>query len=140
MVYIHHRNCSSVIGKMLDENAHIAALLDHTANRKDAIFVPFFDINTSFNKGLVTIAVRKHKPIRPTFLTRTEKGAELLFLEQIVPDESLKPKERIYDLALRINKAFEEIIKTHPEQWYLVHKRFKRIENEDGKITKGLYL
>lgn len=139
MVYIHHRNCLDKINKLLDENAHIAALLDHTSHSKDSIYVPFFGMKTSFNKGLVLIAVRKNIPIRPTFLIRTEKGAELLFLEQLVPDETLKPKERVYDLAIRINEAFEEVIREKPEQWYLVHKRFKRIEDENGKIVRGVY-
>lgn len=139
MVYIHHRNCSDIISRMIDDNSHIAALLDHTANKKDAAFIPLFGVKTSFNKGLALIAVRKNVPIRPTFLTRTEKGADLLFHEPLFPDMSLKPKERVYELARRINKSFEDTISSNPEQWYLVHKRFKRIEDENGNVVKGTF-
>jgi KDO2-lipid IV(A) lauroyltransferase len=56
-----------------------------------------------------------------------------------MPDHSLRPKERIYDIALRINKAFEEVIRENPEQWYLLHKRFKKTEDENGKVSRSFY-
>lgn len=139
LVYLHHRDCAESINRLLAENAHIAALLDHASTEKDSVFVPFFGINTTFNKGLPLIAVRRNIPIRPAFMKRTKEGAELIFLEQILPDNSLKPKERIYDIALKINKAFEEVIRQNPEQWYLLHKRFKKTEDENGKVSRSFY-
>ncbi|MCD8492014.1 MAG: lysophospholipid acyltransferase family protein [Geovibrio sp.] len=139
LIYLHHRDCAEEIGRLISSNVHIAALLDHASTEKDSIFIPFFGIKTTFNKGLPLIAVRMNIPIRPAFMKRTEDGAELIILEPILPDHSLSPKERIYDLARRINSAFEEVIKQNPEQWYLLHKRFKKTEDENGKVSRSFY-
>lgn len=139
LIYLHHRDCAEEIGRLISSNVHIAALLDHASTEKDSIFIPFFGIKTTFNKGLPLIAVRRNIPIRPAFMKRTEDGAELIILEPILPDHSLSPKERIYDLARRINSAFEEVIKQNPEQWYLLHKRFKKTEDENGKVSRSFY-
>ncbi|MGE4497475.1 MAG: lysophospholipid acyltransferase family protein [Deferribacterales bacterium] len=139
LIYLHHRDCADEINRLAGTSAHIGALLDHASTEKDSIFVPFFGIKTTFNKGLPVIAVRKDIPIRPAFVKRTEDGAELILYDPIMPDHSLRPKERIYDIALRINKAFEEVIRENPEQWYLLHKRFKKTEDENGKVSRSFY-
>ncbi|WP_164885375.1 lysophospholipid acyltransferase family protein [Geovibrio thiophilus] len=139
LIYLHHRDCAEEISRLIASNAHIAALLDHASTEKDSIFIPFFGIKTTFNKGLPLIAVRRNIPIRPAFMKRTDEGAEMIFLEQILPDPNLKPKDRINDVAIKINKAFEEIISKNPEQWYLLHKRFKKTEDENGKVSRRFY-
>ena len=50
-----------------------------------------------------------------------------------------KAKERIIKIAEDINKVYEEVFKEYPEQWYLIHRRFKRVELEDGTMSYHIY-
>jgi KDO2-lipid IV(A) lauroyltransferase len=137
--YLHHRNITGDINNALENKCVVAALLDHSATLKDSMFVPFFGIKTTFIKGIPMIAARKDIPVVPVFMLREGRNFRMLFEPAIYPDKSLKPKDRIYDIALRINQAYEKIIKENPEQWYLIHKRFKKIELEDGSIKEDFY-
>ncbi len=38
-----------------------------------------------------------------------------------------------------INKVYEEVFRQYPEQWYLIHRRFKRVELEDGTMSNHVY-
>lgn len=137
--YLHHRNIADKIPELLNEGTTIGALLDHSATLRDCMFVPFFGKNTTFIKGVPMIAVRKDIPLIPTFLLHTEKGFKMVVYPYIRPDKSLKPKERVHDLALRVNKVYEDVIRKYPDQWYLLHKRFKKIMEEDGNISESFY-
>jgi len=139
IAYLHHRNIADRIPHILEDGYSIGALLDHSATLRDSMFVPFFGLSTTFIKGLPMIAVRKDVPFLPAFLIRTEKSFKLVVYPMIYPDKSLKPKERIYDMALRTNQVYEDIIRKYPDQWYLIHKRFKKTLDKDGNVTECSY-
>lgn len=137
--YIQHRGASDEIVKYMDQNLSIGVLLDHSSLEKDSLRVPFFGIVTSFLRGIPLLAARRNYPIVTAFILRKKKGYKLIVYPAIWPDKSLPPKERAHDLALRINHVYEDIIRKYPEQWYLIHKRFKRTADENGKLTVNLY-
>jgi len=139
VIYLHHRNIAEKIPDMLEAKIPVGALLDHSATVRDSIFVPMFGMNTTFIKGIPMIAVRRDVPVLPSFLIRTEKSFRLIFYPMLYPDKTLKPKDRIYDLALRINKIYEEVIRQYPDQWYLIHKRFKKVMDENGNLNEDFY-
>lgn len=137
--YIHHRNATDTIKEYMDEGKAVGVLLDHSSMPKDSMAVPFFGLETTFIKGIPLLSVRKDYPILPAFILRKEHGYKLIVYPLIYPDRSLRPKDRAFDIAQRINQIFEEIIREHPEQWYLIHKRFKRLAGENGKYISGIY-
>ncbi|WP_022852122.1 lysophospholipid acyltransferase family protein [Limisalsivibrio acetivorans] len=139
ITYLHHRNCTEDMLRLLGDGVNIAALLDHSATMKDCIMVPLFGIKTTFIKGIPTLSAKMDIPLLPAFFKRTNEGVELIMYPPIEPDKSLKPRERIYDLALRVNKVYEDLFSRYPEQWYLIHKRFKKTEDENGEITDSFY-
>jgi len=139
VAYIHHRNATDSIKEYMDKGEAVGVLLDHSAMPKDCIAVPFFGLNATFIKGIPLLSVRRDYPILPAFILREKERYKLIVYPLIYPDRSLKPKERAHDVALKINKIYEEIIKEHPEQWYLIHKRFKRLADENGKFRRGIY-
>lgn len=131
---IYHRNATESIKRYMDKGESIGVFLDHSATSRDCFAVPFFGINTTFIKGVPLLAVRRNYPILPAFILREQKGFKLITYPLMYPDKALKPKERAHDLALRINKVYEEIIREHPEQWYLIHKRFKKTTDAEGRF------
>jgi len=137
--YIHHRNATEIIKQFMDKNLSVGVLLDHSSMPKDSMVSALFGIKTTFIKGIPLLAVRKNYPVLPVFIVRKKVGFKMIVYPVIWPDKNLKPKERAQDIADRINGVFEDIISKHPEQWYLIHKRFKRIADKEGNIVTGIY-
>lgn len=137
--YIHHRGATDSIKEYIDKNLTVGVLLDHSSMPKDSMAVPFFGLNTTFIKGMPLLAIRKNYPVLPGFIIRKEKGFKLIIYPMMYPNQELKPKERAHDLALRINKIYEEVIREYPDQWYLIHKRFKRLADDEGNFISGIY-
>jgi KDO2-lipid IV(A) lauroyltransferase len=123
----------------MDRGEAVGVLLDHSSMPKDSMTVPFFGLETTFIKGIPLLSVRRDYPILPAFILRENGKYKLITYPLIYPDKSLKPKERAYDIALKINRLYEEMIRQYPDQWYLIHKRFKRVADENGKLRKGIY-
>jgi KDO2-lipid IV(A) lauroyltransferase len=139
VAYIHHRNATDAIREYMDRGEAVGVLLDHSSMPKDSMTVPFFGLETTFIKGIPLLSVRRDYPILPAFILRENGKYKLITYPLIYPDKSLKPKERAYDIALKINRLYEEMIRQYPDQWYLIHKRFKRVADENGKLRKGIY-
>jgi len=137
MQYIHHRGAGEKINEYIDKELSIGALLDHSSMPADSFSIPFFGLNTTFMKGIPLLSVRREYPILPAFIVRKDKGFKLLVYPVIHPNKDLKPKLRVYDVAKRINEVYEDVIKRHPDQWYLIHKRFKRLADENGNFIKN---
>ncbi len=110
------------------------SLLDHNITRSNSVAVPFFGLKVRTAAGIAAVCVRKKIPMLPCYLIRKEKGFHIVTHAPIYPNTELKPKERIEDLAARMNLEFETIIREYPDQWYLLHRRFKKVEGDDGKI------
>lgn len=137
--YIKHKNAVPKIIEELNNGTSIGVLLDHSATPKNAIYVELFGKKTSFIAGIPLIAVKKNRPILPIFFIRKGQSYHIIHYPPIYPDKKLKPKERIQKMARNINEVYEDIISKHPEQWFMLHKRFKRTENADGKVTNDFY-
>jgi len=141
ITYLSHRNIAFEIAKTANQNTVIGTLLDHSALGKDAIYVDFFGYKASFIAGIPILSVKKSIPIIPIFCIR-KNNEKLKFIcyDPILPDKTLKPKDRILDVAKKINMVYEDIIKKYPDQWYLIHKRFKRVKKDgDDEKTYSLY-
>lgn len=139
VIYLSHRNIALEISKFISKGFSVGTLLDHGALHRDAIYVDFFGIKTSFIAGIPLLSVKKNIPIVPIFLIRDCGKLKFVCYDEILPDFSLNVKERIQDVALRINNVYEDIIKKYPAQWFLIHKRFKRVMSENGEISRSIY-
>lgn len=137
--YIVHRNAVPKIIEALGNKKSIGVLLDHSATPKNALYIDFFGHKTSFIAGVPVIAVKKNITMVPIFVIRENENYRIIHYPPIVPDKSLKPKERIAKIARDINIVYEDVIPKYKEQWFMLHKRFKRTEGSDGKVTNDFY-
>jgi KDO2-lipid IV(A) lauroyltransferase len=108
------------------------SLLDHSTTKSDNLVAPFFGLRVPTFAAIAALCVRKKMPMLPVYLLRTAKGFHVLIRPPIAPDNNLKAKARIADLATRMNMEYETVIRLYPEQWYLLHKRFKKAATPDG--------
>ena len=89
--------------------------------------------------GIPALCARKNYPIIFFFGLYDGFDTKVILKGPVYPDKNLKPKERIIKIAEDINKVYEEVFKEYPEQWYLIHRRFKRVELEDGTMSDHIY-
>lgn len=138
--YVTHRGAIEQLPSYFEKGYIAGVYLDHTATEKDCVNVPFYGYKTPTIAGMYAIAARKKMSILPMFLRFCDNGKYEIIIKPLVhQDLSLKGKERIIKLATDVNKVYEEVFSMYPEQWYLIHRRFKRVEVEDGSISDSVY-
>ncbi|BAI79649.1 lipid A biosynthesis lauroyl acyltransferase [Deferribacter desulfuricans SSM1] len=129
--YFTHRDVALKVSKLLDDDYYIGSLLDHGAMEKDSIYVDFFGLKTTFIAGIPLIAIRKKIPILPIFVIRENGYYKMIHYDLIFPEKKGDLKVRLNSMARKINMVYEDVIKKHPDQWYLIHKRFKRVKKDE---------
>ena len=98
-------------------------LPDLNARRRDSIFIPFFGIQTATITGLSRLAKAAGATVVPC-LTRMLPGGRGYLVEFGDPWTDF-PTEDVEADTARMNAWIESAIRTMPEQYYWVHRRFK---------------
>ena len=100
---------------------------DQYAHRPDGIDVEFFGHPAGTFKSLAIIALATGSPVLPASSWREPDGTHTLRFEEPVPlVEHDNTNEAIRLTTRAFNAALERLILRHPEQWYWVHRRWKR--------------
>lgn len=98
-------------------------LPDLNAHRREAIFVPFFGIPAATITGLPRLAKAAGAAVLPC-VTRMLPGGEGYRLEIGEPWADFPTDDVVADTT-RMNVWLESVIRTMPEQYHWVHRRFK---------------
>jgi KDO2-lipid IV(A) lauroyltransferase len=115
------------------------SILDHSSTCGDGVTAEFFGHRVSTLAGLLALCVRKGMPLLPCYLIRAGHSFRLIVHSPLYPTGEGRVREQIVNLASRLNKEYESIIREFPEQWYLLHRRFKRVEGPDGTMSNHIY-
>ncbi len=107
-------------------------LPDMDFGRRDSIFVPFFGVPAATITGLPRLA-RAAKAAVLLTVTRRLPGHQGYVVEVGDPWPDF-PTENIAADTERMNIAIEALIRTMPEQYYWVHRRFKTRPEGEAKI------
>ncbi|MEO8280807.1 MAG: lysophospholipid acyltransferase family protein, partial [Ideonella sp.] len=112
---------------LLENGDAIVFPFDQHARRPDAIDVEFFGHPAGTFKSLAIIALATGAPVLPASSWRTPDGTHVLRVEPALPvipasdpDGEIRRNTRAY------NQALERLVMRHPEQWWWVHRRWKR--------------
>jgi KDO2-lipid IV(A) lauroyltransferase len=114
------------IARALKKKEVVAILMDQSADWYDGVWVDFFGHRTCTNKGMALIALKSRAPVLPAFLYREENGFRAVFgpeIPLVVTGDKTKDVEAN---TLNYSKAIEKGIRRHPEQWFWVHRRWKK--------------
>ena len=98
-------------------------LPDMDYGRKDAIFVPFFGVPAATITGLSRLSKLAGAAVVPC-VTRMLPGGQGYVVELGGPLEAFPTADVEADTA-RMNRWIESVVRTMPEQYYWVHRRFK---------------
>jgi KDO2-lipid IV(A) lauroyltransferase len=103
----------------------VGILLDQNAGRQ-GVFVPFFGEAASTSRSLAVLALKTGAPVVPAFIHRVPDGDHQITLEP--PLALCRTGQRDRDVVLntaRFTEVIERQVRTHPEQWFWVHRRWK---------------
>ena len=107
---------------------------DQHAGPPDGIEVDFFGYPAWTFKSLAIIAMATGAPVLPATSWREPDGSHVLrFSEPLVPIESENSNEAIRLTTRAYNAALERLILARPEQWYWMHRRWKRVARKARK-------
>ena len=106
---------------------------DQHARPPDGIEVEFFGHPAWTFKSLAIIALATGAPVLPAAAWREPDGRHVLrFEEPMAPIECENTSEAIRRNTRAYNRILEGLIVRHPEQWYWVHRRWKRVAKKNG--------
>ncbi len=106
-------------------------LPDMDFGRRDSVFVPFFGVEAATITGLSRLARAAKAAVVPC-ITRMLPGGEGYVVDVGEAWEAFPTDDVTADTA-RMNAYIESVVRTQPEQYYWVHRRFKtRPEGQRG--------
>jgi len=85
--------------------------------------LPFFGVPALTNTATSRIAAMSGAAVVPYFGRRLADGTYLL---TILPELGDFPGSEVKEDAIRTNKVMEDFIREAPEQYFWMHRRFKR--------------
>ncbi len=107
--------------KALKEGYPFYYLPDMDFGARDALFVPFFGVPAATITGLSRLARATGARVVPVITRMTDDGYEV----ELQPPWADYPGESVEADTARMNAFIEAEVRTMPEQYYWVHKRFK---------------
>ena len=121
------------IVELLERGDAIVFPFDQHARRPDGIDVEFFGHAAGTFKSLAVIALATGAPVLPAAAWREPDGRHVLRFEAPLPpihDDDVGAEIRRNTRAY--NAALERAVVRHPEQWWWVHRRWKRAAPRPG--------
>lgn len=127
---VDHRRATQVVLPSLRKGGVTAFLVDHNANRQEAVFLPFLEDTAAVNMGPASLALRTKAAVYPVFLLHDGKGGYLLHLLPPLRTAELEGdiQDRIRHIAAFYTDAVAAMVRAYPEQWFWMHRRWKTRE------------
>jgi KDO2-lipid IV(A) lauroyltransferase len=105
----------------------VVALLVDQSKRREGIDVNFFDHRVPATPAAAFLSIRCKSPILPIFCIREPSGQLTIHVEQPIKTRwSGDLRADVQANTQLITDAVERMIRKYPEQWFWVHKRWKK--------------
>lgn len=122
------------LARALGRNGVAALLIDQDIKDVPGVFVPFFGRPAWTPSGAALLAIRMRFPMFPGFIHRRADGTHKCVVHPPLPmptDGTLEDK--VEELTAAATAAIERQIRSHPEQWVWMHRRWRTRPEEDVK-------
>jgi KDO2-lipid IV(A) lauroyltransferase len=116
----------------------IVGILSDQSGPKEAAVAPFFGRPAATHRGVAAFSVKLDAPIVMAFAVRQSDGSYRVKMEEL--DRSGlygSAEERIDELTRRHVKVFERYVRTYPDHWLWMHKRWKHTQFFESQGQKG---
>lgn len=113
--------------KLLKQGGRTALLMDqNTLPEEGGVFVNFFGLPVPVSKGAYALAAWSGSDIVPAFC-RTEEGGMRYVAYAFDPIEVEKSADAEVEITQAVTSAIEKAVRTSPEQWLWMYRRWKFI-------------
>ncbi len=121
-----NRSARSIL-KVLGDGGTVGILADHNTTLEEGVFVSFFGIPASTTSGLARIALRTDAAVVPGFLSwdAQRRKYRLRFEPAVELVRTGNEESDVRETTQRFMRVVEDYVRTYPDQWLWVHKRWK---------------
>jgi len=134
---VEHRSGLKPVVRNLRAGRHFYYLPDQDLGRRQTVFAPFFDIQTSTVAAGSRFAAMTDAVMLPMGIWQKPGGAGYL-LKFSKPVEGYPSDDEVFDATV-MNQRIEELVRERPDQYFWLHKRFKsRPDGAPRFYPKGL--
>jgi KDO2-lipid IV(A) lauroyltransferase len=125
-IILDKRGATAEVPDLLDANETVCFIADQDAGRK-GLFVDFFGRPASTYKSIALMAMEYNVPVVVGFGRRLneEYHFEIGIADVINPDDWAGEDDPLRYITQRYTNALESVIRTAPEQYLWVHRRWK---------------
>lgn len=111
---------------LLRENGILVVHVDVNVS-EGGLFVPFFGQWVPTFRGPAMLALRSGTPLLPTFIRRLQGLDHRLSIHPPVQVQLGGDREEdTWRILLALNQEAEKTIRKYPEQWWWIHRRFRK--------------
>jgi Kdo2-lipid IVA lauroyltransferase/acyltransferase len=117
----------------------VAIPADQNQTRRYGVFADLFGLPASTTPGPTRLAALTGAPVIPAFLIRegeTERH-RLVFFPPIALADTGDREADIVSNTERCNAAIEQMLRNHPDQWILFHKRWRTRPEGEPRIYEA---
>jgi KDO2-lipid IV(A) lauroyltransferase len=113
--------------KVLADGGTVGVLADHNTAIEEGVFVNFFGVPASTTSGIARLALRTGAAVVPGFLSwdETRKKYTLEFQRAVELVCTADEEADIVENTARFSQVIENYVRSHPDQWLWIHKRWK---------------
>jgi KDO2-lipid IV(A) lauroyltransferase len=121
-----NRSARSIL-KVLGDGGTVGILADHNTTPEEGVFVNFFGIPASTTSGLARIALRTDAAVVPGFLSwdAQRRKYRLRFEPAVELVRTGNEESDVRETTQGFMRVVEDYVRTYPDQWLWVHKRWK---------------
>jgi Kdo2-lipid IVA lauroyltransferase/acyltransferase len=113
--------------KVLGDTGTVGILMDHNTSVDEGVFVNFFGVPASTSSGLARLAQRTDAAVVPGFLIwdSSRRKYRLRFEPAVELSRTEDEEADVVENTQRFTRVIEEHVRSYPDQWLWVHKRWK---------------
>ncbi|CAN5463053.1 N/A [soil metagenome] len=126
-VQIDKRKSAVTILRILKKGGAVGMLSDVNAVDAEGVFVPFFGMLASTNKGPAMLALRADVPLIPIFSVWDKRIGKYVVVHGrvIEPISTGDVEDDVRLLTAEYTAEIESCIRKYPDQWLWIHRRWK---------------
>jgi KDO2-lipid IV(A) lauroyltransferase len=111
---------------ILDAGGILATLADQDAGQR-GLYVDFFNRPASTHKAVALLALEYQVPLVVIGVRKLDKPLhyQVIVEDVVLPDEYAGQPGAVKEMTQRFTTALERVIKTAPEQYFWLHRRWK---------------
>ena len=125
-------DAGSTLLAALRRNRIVGLLVDQDIRDVPGVFVRFFGGQAWTPLGAAALAIRARCPVIPTFTHRRPDGSHHAEVHPPLPvPRGGELRDRIIELTQAATSLIERQVRSHPEQWVWMHRRWRTQPQDD---------